>query len=522
MASHPTPSSNQPRSSFFKKLGPTELGLLTAYTVFLILGCALIPAFDLDEALYLSVADHMKQSGDWLSMQWNGSPLFHKPPFFYWLIALSSLCIDGAAAPVSTFAARIPTALASLSIFFALLRAQANFGRRPTFGFLLFTAPLITAGAILFDPIQSLLLVLFFLASESWLKEGQIPAAGRALVLSALIACAALFKGLNGFFIPLGYALLMSIFHFTIRQARSLIVVFGAAALLTAAGYLWLDGTLGRAFTEEFFLVHHFGRASNAMEGHSGAWYYFPLVFILGCGPGLYFLRQFTRSQAVWVASVIGFFFFSKTSLPHYVWPAWPIAALALGESQIHESRFKFAAILPTLLGAFAVFLAVPTGTEMLISVTSSASAQAILNARPELSTVQQSLLFVGGALQVLIAVLMLAGRAGIQKVAVLQLISLGMIFFTGAKHYDDWTQAPLRRLAESAQQSAGADGCIRYVGPTSAVFAAALKEGKNVNTCATADAQALIVPDWKSKECEEFSLTRTLHDSYFWLCLKP
>lgn len=514
MAPHPTSTSNQPRR--------LELALLLCYVLFLFLGCALIPAFDLDEALYQSVASHMKQSGDWFLMQWNGTPLFHKPPFYYWLIALSSLCIDGANTAVSTFAARIPSALASLILLFTLLKSQARQNLRPAFGFLLFTAPLITAGAILFDPIQSLLLVFFFLLSEPWLKTGQVPSLRRALLLSALISSAALFKGLNGYFIPLGYALAMSVFHFTFRQVRSLVFVFGTAALITAGGYSLLDQVLGRAFTEEFFLVHHFGRASTAMEGHGGAWYYFPLVFILGCGPALYFLRHFTRSQGLWILSVIGFFFFSKTSLPHYVWPAWPVAALAVNELQTRQKYFRFAAALPILLGILGLFLALPEGTDRLLEFTTSASAQAIWSARPSLSGIQQALFFLGGALQLMIGGLMISQRARIHTVALFQIVSLGMIFFTGAKHYDDWTQAPLRRLAIAAEKSAGGEGCIRYVGPTSAVLTSALSVGRNLNTCATAEAQALIVPEWKSKECEEFSLTRTLHDSYFWLCLKP
>ncbi len=514
MASHPTSTSNQPRR--------VELALLLFYVLFLFLGCALIPAFDLDEALYQSVASHMKQSGNWFLMQWNGTPLFHKPPFYYWLIALSSLCIDGASAPVSTFAARLPSAIASLLLLFVLIKTQTRQTLRPAFGFLLFTAPLITAGAILFDPIQSLLLVLFFLASESWLKTGQVPALKRALGLSAIVASAALFKGLNGFFIPLGYALAMSVFHITIRQVRSLIFVFGTAALITASGYFYLDQTLGRAFTQEFFFVHHFGRASTAMEGHGGAWYYFPLVFILGCGPALYFLRHFTRSQGLWILSVIGFFFFSKTSLPHYVWPAWPVAALAVNEARTHQKYFRFAAVPPFALGFLAIFLAFPDAAARLSEWISSPSAHAILTARPALTAPQQSLFFLGGTLQFLIGALMLSQRARVHSVALLHIASLGMIFFTGAKHYDDWTQAPLQRLAIAAEKSAGTEGCIRYVGPTSAVFSSALQGGRMVNNCVTADAQALIVPEWKSKECEEFSLTRTLHDSYFWLCLKP
>ncbi len=79
-----------------------------------------VPTFDLDESLYRRVAEEMKTNHQWWHPTWDGDELFHKPPFFYWLIVAVSQLFDAKDAGVSIFSARLPSFLASLGILFSL------------------------------------------------------------------------------------------------------------------------------------------------------------------------------------------------------------------------------------------------------------------------------------------------------------------------------------------------------------------------------------------------------------------
>ena len=63
----------------------TLLGLWLA----LLLLAALRPLAVPDEGRYGEVGRWMLQSGDWLTPRLNGIPFFHKPPYLYWLEAMS-------------------------------------------------------------------------------------------------------------------------------------------------------------------------------------------------------------------------------------------------------------------------------------------------------------------------------------------------------------------------------------------------------------------------------------------------
>ncbi len=101
-------------------------------------------------------------------------------------------------------------------------------------------------------------------------------------------------------------------------------------------------------FLRKFFIEQNLGRALNAMQGHSGPfWYYIPAIMI-GFFPWALFLlpsllrlagevrrRSPLRAAHVFVACWIGVFVFAwsvpTTKLPHYVLTAYPALALMTG-----------------------------------------------------------------------------------------------------------------------------------------------------------------------------------------------
>ena len=103
-------------------------------------------------------------------------------------------------------------------------------------------------------------------------------------------------------------------------------------------------------FTRLFFVGEHFGRATNAMENHSGGLWFYPLAILLGFFPWSCFwgptLIGIIRGQKAagdqsrtimsaancflicWVVVQVGAFSIAKTKLPSYVTPCYPALAL--------------------------------------------------------------------------------------------------------------------------------------------------------------------------------------------------
>lgn len=80
--------------------------MLAALWLLLLVMAALRPLAVPDEGRYGEVGRWMLQSGDWLTPRLNGLPFFHKPPYVYWLEAMS-LATFG----VNEFALRLVPAL---------------------------------------------------------------------------------------------------------------------------------------------------------------------------------------------------------------------------------------------------------------------------------------------------------------------------------------------------------------------------------------------------------------------------
>ena len=71
--------------------------------------------------LFASAGRAMSQSGDWITPKVNGILRFDKPPFYYWLMAIIySIPGNQSWDQLGSLSARLPSALASLSLFLIL------------------------------------------------------------------------------------------------------------------------------------------------------------------------------------------------------------------------------------------------------------------------------------------------------------------------------------------------------------------------------------------------------------------
>lgn len=326
-----------------------------------------LPPFDYDEALYFAMALEMQRDGHWLATLWDGQLMDDKPPVFMWLL----LPFLGASESVSWLGfSRLPSLLCTLVMIYGLSSTRWGFQKSFTHTALLFSCGLIPfagSGLLLIDPVLSLALFPpFLLLFRSWKESsdcsGPRPLTiGESLTIGIFLSLGCSLKGLIAWVIP-GLAVLLQCIlvayqgqtagmshRFTLFRKLCLrcLLTYGPAALLTVLGsaafYGWMIAEGHGNFVEAFFVKHHLGRGSAAMEGHSGSFIYHWAV--IGVGGSwliarllLIFSRPSARKKLLlpqnsfalsWFAAPPLFFSFMATKLPNYTWPSW-MALVAL------------------------------------------------------------------------------------------------------------------------------------------------------------------------------------------------
>ncbi|MBM3382246.1 MAG: phospholipid carrier-dependent glycosyltransferase [Betaproteobacteria bacterium] len=375
-----------------------------------------IEPFDFDESVYRQMAEEMKRAGGWLSQPlFNGEAYNHKPPFYISVLAAFSALADGSAPQVTSFSSR------TVSIFFAValawllhrtwmllsgVRQATDFEMRrtheagipPAFFLLMSFLPTISSSAILLDP-----MLVFFTSLYFCCEALRVSRHSEQVGFSWMLFCgsvvgmtgAAMTKGLIGLVLPAGAAVVFlvlqqgsqwrenprgSFLNVLHSGLRDFFPAWLVAALFSAGFYwlLWSSG--GSAFVEEFFIKHHFGRATTAFEGHSGSVFYYVPIVLLGAGFTLSWLAYVyvigtqkkpesrvenkrtpavEKSRAVqrwlisWSLFCLVFFSFLATKLPNYIWPIWPALAL-LASFAGHDSSFSMHKIPQKALHFFA------------------------------------------------------------------------------------------------------------------------------------------------------------------------
>ncbi|MBK9167671.1 MAG: glycosyltransferase family 39 protein [Bryobacterales bacterium] len=306
-----------------------------------------------DEPRYASIGRAMALTGDFVTPRLWGEPWFEKPPLLYWMTAVAfRLGLSEHLAP------RLPVACLSVAFlaFFAW-RVRQEFGARAAAAATLVLGASAGWLAYSFVAVTDLPLAVFFgvamLSAGAWLRGGDrrwLPAAGASLGMAMLA------KGL----VPLVLAACLA--PAAGRRVTALLHPRFWLPLVAMAGPWYAACTLvnGRAFVDEFFLVHHFGRfSSEALQHVQPGWFYVPvLAGALFPWIPLAVLAGGRRQEGLslfWLWLVWGFLFFSLSTnkLPGYLLPLLPAAAVLLGVAwdRAGQTRWPLAASV-LLLGA--------------------------------------------------------------------------------------------------------------------------------------------------------------------------
>ena len=308
--------------------------------------------WDIDEGNNSEAAREMWRSGNWIVPTCNYQLRTDKPALLYWLQAAGYSWIGP-----GEFTARLPSALAALAAILAtyeLGRRLFNAGTGLLAGLLLGGAVLFCAAAHFANPDSllnacSLFALLFFWCDYAAGRDGWSPWSAAAAGLAVLA------KGPVGLLLPAAAAFLFLAWRGELRRLWSRRLWNGLLVFLAVAApwYGWVAADTKGQWTAGFFLHHNLGRFTGAMENHSGPFYYYLGVLLVGCAPWCVFFsltawyavrqawpgknpspafapgdRPAVEFLICWIAVYFVFFSLSTTKLPNYILPLYPAVAL--------------------------------------------------------------------------------------------------------------------------------------------------------------------------------------------------
>ncbi len=289
------------------------------------------PLFDIDEGAFAQATREMVLRDDYLTLHLNGEPRHDKPILTYWLQALSVKVFG-----VTEFAFRLPSAIAAtlwnlLIVIFTWRLTTPSIALKA--GILM--AGTLGTGIIGKAATADALLNLFLAGTLFSLYFNFTTRQTRYLLAAAFFTgLGFLTKGPIALLIP---GLVSLIYSLSIGKFQDWIrIIFSPSAWLVflSVGLPWyLINYLkeGSGFIEGFIGTHNIGRFTQAMESHSGPWwYYLPMLLLMAFPFSYTLLRPFlnvknvitkplNRFLIIWFLLVLVFFSLSATKLPHYI-----------------------------------------------------------------------------------------------------------------------------------------------------------------------------------------------------------
>lgn len=325
--------------------------LVSAWAYFANLHLSLLEG---SEGLYAGIAGEMKRRGEFFDLTYQGLPYFNKPPFFFWLLSLSTSIWGD-----NEVALRVPGSLAAVGTI-ALVYLLGLKLISPTAGF---WAAFVVATThvflwygrrVLFD---STLTFFVTLAIFSWIQVQLLGRSSKWYLLAFLsMALGAMLKELHGFFLPL---LVMAVYAVIRRDARMVKDRFFWAGLMMAvamiAAYAQL---LGPGYQHHFHIgralhsVWSPGASSVSSGGHPIYWYlgmmwadFFPWCALLPSAIVLLWARRPWQSHPtellllVWVLSFFVVFSLATLKREPYLMTIVPGIGLMIG--YLYERAFS-------------------------------------------------------------------------------------------------------------------------------------------------------------------------------------
>ncbi|MBW2263530.1 MAG: glycosyltransferase family 39 protein [Deltaproteobacteria bacterium] len=320
----------------------------------------LLPALGRDglwdpwESHYAEVARRIVVDNDWIVLRWHEENFYSKPAFLFWIVALSIKALG-----VNDLAVRLPVALFAIGGVVAVYHyVRLSFGRLEAIAA---AACLATMPLFVLIARQNITDMPFVVAMTVGMLGmlHRIHHDGRWSVVAALLsyACfgvATLSKGLLGFALPGAVMLVYLIVTWRWNLLKRLVILPGILVFLvvTLPWYVAITINQGTAFAYEFFYLHHLARVGGGVHGERGTFEYFigqggyailPWLAMAPAAVGSFIARALRKEDiwdsgtsrhllvAVWVIVSLAVFTIARTKFHHYVFPALPALAVAIG-----------------------------------------------------------------------------------------------------------------------------------------------------------------------------------------------
>ena len=304
-----------------------------------------------DEGIYGSIAYEMSQSGDGITPMYNHAPRFDKPPLYFWLTAITFKFYGVSELTVRLWPALFGVASVFLVFFIGLRLWSQGAGLLAALVLLTSLQNTVQSRVAVMDSTLTfwLLLCIWFLIS--WYKSKDWKLFYWAMAASAI---AALVKGPIALLFPTIVLLITLGIRKELQLLKDKRVFIGLGVFLLVSGPWYAMVTLvnGMSYLSEFFGYHNFERYTRLIEQHGSAWYYYIFSLMGGFFPWSAFLIlpvAFTLKTKgirglnkldfesllflVWVAFIFIFFSCSRSKLPGYIFPIYPILALVVGHA---------------------------------------------------------------------------------------------------------------------------------------------------------------------------------------------
>lgn len=354
---------------------PVAVAILAALLFVPFLGN--VHLFDWDEINFAESAREMLVTHEFFRVQINYQPFWEKPPFFFWLQALS-MSIFG----VNEFAARFPNAVCGMITLGLLFHiGNKTFNTRFAWLWVLFMIGSFTPALYFKSGIIDPWFNLFIFAAVWQLslvaqKQNRQNRTKHFLYIGILLGLAVLTKGpvallvvglcAGVYFIRSGFRV-----YFNLKQiALCILCIVGIASL-------WVIVEISQNGPKVLmdFINYQIDLFKNPVAGHGQPWFYHPVVLLIGCFPASVFaIKGFTtRTQHLkegtlkqwmgilfWVVLIL--FSLVTTKIVHYsslcYMPLAFMAALGIEKLLSNELRMSKWITVPVLLfGTLVSFL---------------------------------------------------------------------------------------------------------------------------------------------------------------------
>jgi len=331
-------------------------------TLAIILALAVAPYFiglgssslwDSNEAFYAETPREMIESADYINPSFNYQPRFNKPPFSYWVVALSYKAFG-----VSELAERVAIALGAIVLIataFALARIIFSFEAAILSAIALAIAPrfLIFSRRILIDVYLAMfmaLALLFFVMAERYTERRRL----FLVLMYASIGFGVLTKGPVAILLPaIAFIVYLTAFG-KLKNTARMMPLWGAAviAVIVLPWYIAVYSQHGWLYIKSFLLLDNVSRYTEGKWGPSRGPLFYLQVVIGDMFPWSLFLPAALWLQArrsikairsvdtreepaalliIWIAVIIVFFSLSRSKEDLYILPVYPAAAALVG-----------------------------------------------------------------------------------------------------------------------------------------------------------------------------------------------